>query len=146
MNLKRKAAALLLCGISAVSVTACGSQTFTTTTKGIKRTIKVTDGELRYDDNDLLDGFYNGCATATRVYYESDKLRYYKFITTDAKTDTNNFLKWSCTSDSYQKTAVSRETNSPKKSASGLINFRRNIWGNYKISRIYYTAASENYT
>lgn len=146
MNLKCKAAVLLLCGAATLTITACGSQTLTATTKGIERTIKVTDGELKYDSNGLLDGFYDGCATATHVFYESDKLRYYNYITTDAKTNSNNYLKWSCTSDSYKKTAASSTKTSPKKSASGLINFRRNIWGNYKISRIYYTAAGEDYT
>lgn len=113
----------------------CAGQTLTSEYDDI-RTIEITGGSKKYDSG-LIDGFYNGEATATWAYYNT--YRYYKYETENAET-TYDFLHWSCTSTRYKPSAAYSWIYGSL-SASGIVNYS----GNDHISRIYNSANGENF-
>ena len=130
MNLRKKIVALAMCSIAVLSFTGCSQKLKYQDKDNITRTIKITDGRKLYDQNNVIDGFEDGCATGTWVKIAGTQ--YFDAKTTDAHTLTNNMLKFTCTA-TCKPTAVAPKSQIVNKTVEGIVNYKGN---GSSISRI----------
>lgn len=127
MRIKSKFIALAMVGIAALSATGC-SKTLSCQDGATTRKIKITNGTKTYS-NGVIDGFRNGCATGTWIKWNTTQ--YYNAETTNAATNPNNFLLFTCTANHLKQSSTSSEETYVLY-MNGIINYS----GTSDISRI----------